>query len=109
MRSKDVVLTTTLVAAAAIASGCSRPDEKRCVDINGMVVRDEECQRENDQSFGTAGPAPRYRWYYGGVGAMGAAVSGGSYAPSPGRSYVPSSRVSRGGFGSSGFRLSPGA
>jgi hypothetical protein len=103
VRSRNVVLTTTLVAAAAIGSGCSRPDQKRCVSQDGTVVRDEECERIDRGSFGAVGAYAAYRWYYGGRGGHtpGALVSGGSYTPTPGKSYVPASSISRGGFGSS--------
>ena len=45
-----------------------------------------------------------YHYYYGGWGGygIGSVVGGGSYAPSPGRSYTTRSGVTtRGGFGSS--------
>jgi hypothetical protein len=56
---------------------------------------------------------PHTRWYYGGGGGTvyspGTRVSGGSYTPTPGRSYSPPSTISRGGFGSSSKGFSAGA
>jgi hypothetical protein len=46
-----------------------------------------------------------YHWYYGGtrtVWTPGTRVSGGSYTPTVGKTYVGPSTISRGGFGGIG-------
>jgi hypothetical protein len=103
VRSKNVVLTTTLIAAASISSGCSRTEQKRCVSGDGVVVRDEECERPHRTGSSMLGAAMMYRWYYGGRGGTtpGSFVSGGGYQPVPGKTYATPSQISRGGFGSS--------
>ena len=107
------------VLAASILACTEEPagDNKQCVDENGVVVNDTNCQQ------GTPSYNPHHRWYYGGgLFNHGSHVSGGGFFPLSGRSYVtPSQRstssgshvstgggskspsISRGGFGSSGF------
>jgi hypothetical protein len=75
---------------------------QRCVDEHNNVVDDSLCQNQPNQSQqrpdGHGGFIPFYSYYYGGWGGygLGTQVGGGSYAPTPGRSYT-----TRGGFGSS--------
>lgn len=109
------------VLAASILACTEEPagDNKQCVDENGNVVSDNNCQQ------GTPAYNPHHRWYYGGgLFNHGSHVSGGGFIPLVGRSYAtPSQRstssgsgshvstgggskspsISRGGFGSSGI------
>ena len=102
MRSKRIVLTTALFAASTLAAGCSRnkAEQMRCVDNDGWVVGDEDCEREERRGR-MAGFIPMYRWYYGGTpgAALGSRISGGSFEPKPGTEYR-SFTTTRGGFGS---------
>jgi hypothetical protein len=109
-----------VLAASILAVSCADNSEnQQCVDEEGKVVNDNNCNQNN----------PHYRWYYGGgLFNHGSHVSGGRYVPLVGHSYTtPSQRstgssfwggsshgtstpsVSRGGFGSSGHGFSSGS
>ena len=106
-RSSQVAAPLLAAAALALSTGCRRPDMQRCVDENNHVVADSFCQNQPNQQQqrrpdGHGGFIPflyPYRYYYGGVGgyAAGTTATGGSFTPTPGRSYS----TSRGGFGRS--------
>jgi len=107
---RSAQVTAPLLAAAALSllTGCRKPEMQRCVDEQNHVVDDKLCANLPDQQGvqqqrpdGHGGFLPifiPYHYYYGGWGgyAIGSQVGGGSYAPTPGRSYT-----TRGGFGSS--------
>jgi hypothetical protein len=115
-QSKNINLIFINVVAASLLAGCSTPqDNKQCVDENGVVIDESNCNPDS------VGYSPHYRWYYGGgLFNRGMRVNGGSYYPNNGRSYVtPSQRaisggesvsggskvsspISRGGFGTTG-------
>jgi hypothetical protein len=79
------------VAGTMTACGPSEP--RRCVDANGRVVADSECDWQTTSHYSGS-----HYWYYGGRGlSLGEAASGGSYTPRAGVSYHSS--TSRGGFG----------
>jgi hypothetical protein len=104
---RSAQVTAPLLAAAALSllTGCRRPEMQRCVDENNKVVDDSFCKNQPNQPQqrpdGHGGFLPLlipYHYYYGGWGGygLGSQVGGGSYSPTPGRSYT-----TRGGFGSS--------
>ena len=103
---RSAQVTAPLLAAAALSllTGCRRPEMQRCVDENNKVVDDSLCanqpqtQQRPDGHGGFIPFIPLYHYYYGGWGGfgLGSQVGGGSYSPTPGRSYT-----TRGGFGSS--------
>ena len=76
---------------------------QRCVDQNGRVVGDDNC--DYHPPLAGHGPYPYYRWYYGGSGyAVGQTAGAGSFQPAPGlpayRATSPEgSAIIRGGFG----------
>lgn len=87
----------------SLVAGCRQHDMQRCVDENNKVVDASFCQQPEQQRPDGHGGfifLPIYHYYYGGYGgfAPGTVVGGGSFTPTPGRSY---STTSRGGFGSS--------
>lgn len=114
-RSKEITLTILVAIAAAACK--DDMDSKHCVDENGVVQDDSNCTNSPEtldgeapmQSDGDGGLIPRHAggghffWYYGGMrtASPGTRISGGSYTPSPGRSYSAPS-ISKGGFGSFG-------
>jgi hypothetical protein len=92
MRKSAAAPLTLLAALAALTSLCHNVHESRnCVDAQGRIVRDTNC---DTHSGGTGGG---FHYIYGGSsgGRVGDAVVGGSTTPSE-------SGVSRGGFGSGG-------
>jgi hypothetical protein len=104
---RSTQVTAPLLAAAALSllTGCRRPEMQRCVDEHNNVVDDSFCKNQPNQPQqrpdGHGGFLPLfipYHYYYGGWGGygIGSQVGGGSYSPTPGRSYT-----TRGGFGSS--------
>jgi hypothetical protein len=97
MRKSGEVPLTILAAIALSAVGCrDRSVEARnCVDAQGRIVPDQNCQQ---QPCG-GGYLPMYRYVYGGSsgGHEGDSVMGGRSSPSGGEEGV-----SRGGFGHSG-------
>ena len=108
---RSTQVATPLLAAAAMAMvlGCRKTEMQRCVDENNKVVDDSFCKQPGQQQMerrpdghgGFLFVPLLYHYYYGGYGgfAPGSVVGGGSFAPTPGRSY--SSPTTRGGFGSS--------
>lgn len=101
-RSKKIDLTIVTLLAASFSAACAQdPDLKHCVDPNGVVVDDSQCQNQGGPVI--PGRIP-FHWYYGGsrIFTPGSRVSGGSYTPSSGHVYSTPSTVSRGGFGSIG-------
>jgi hypothetical protein len=105
-RSAQVAAPLLASAALALLSGCRDREMQRCVDKNNVVVADNLCSAQQNQTapaYGGGGgffPYP-YRWYYGGYGGygMGSPVTGGGFAPVAGHAYASS--TTRGGFGSS--------
>jgi hypothetical protein len=103
-RSSQVTAPLLAATALSLLTGCRRPEMQRCVDENNHVVDDSLCNNQPNQpqqrpdGHGGFIPFFPYHFYYGGWGgyAIGSQVGGGSYSPTPGRSYT-----TRGGFGSS--------
>jgi hypothetical protein len=102
---RSTQVTAPLLAAAALSllTGCRRPEMQRCVDEHNNVVDDSLCNNQpnaQQRPDGHGGFIPffPYHYYYGGWGGygLGSQAGGGSYSPTPGRSYT-----TRGGFGSS--------
>lgn len=136
-KSRCVTLT---ILAAFVATGCDdaiSPDNKQCVDENGVVQDESHCATigDIDPDAGVLDDAgqltlpdpanpghyyvPHFRWYYfggGGYRTPGTRIYGGGYRPSPGRSYSsPGGRsysspgsIGRGGFGSTGHGFGGG-
>jgi len=116
-RTKQISLVMVAAIAAAACDENKTPspnDElKHCVDENGVVQDEEKCKDAPVQppTGSDGGPAQHsggggghFFWYYGGSSTpvtRGTRVTGGSYAPSVGKSYSPPS-IGRGGFGSTG-------
>jgi hypothetical protein len=108
-RSTHVATPLVAVAAAAMLSGCQRPQMKRCVDEHNVVVDDSKCQNQP----GTQSPSQPspiffpYHYYYGGWGGYGygSIAGGGSLTELPGHGYVTANGIHsgtiRGGWGSS--------
>jgi hypothetical protein len=88
-RSLDVPVTI-LAAFALLITGCRQPEARNCVDAQGHIAPDADCE-----SSSTPGVHP-FHFVYGGSsgGHIGDMVFGGSSTPSDG--------VSRGGFGHGG-------
>jgi hypothetical protein len=103
---RSTQVTAPLLAAAALSllTGCRKPEMQRCVDEHNNVVDDSFCKNQpaaQQRPDGHGGFIPviiPYRYYYGGYGGygLGTQVGGGTFTPTPGRSYT-----TRGGFGSS--------
>ena len=123
-RTKNIslVMLAAIAATACDESKTEAPnptdDLKHCVDENGVVQDEEKCKDAplNPPTGSDGGPAHHsggggghFFWYYGGTHtAPGGRVGGGSYAPTPGKSYSPPS-IGRGGFGATGAgHASPG-
>lgn len=109
MRKTKCITLTLLTTLAASLSGCNESEEiKHCVDKDGVVVDENECNNpvaSTPHVNGTPFIAPH--WYYGGGYTTplvrGSRPIGGSYSPAPGKAYAPPSvGISRGGFGSAG-------
>ena len=111
-RSTQVAAPLLAFAAAAMLSGCRKPEMQRCVDEHNVVVDDSYCrvqsgqqqsqqQGQQDNSYYHGSGGGFYRYYYGGFGGYtpGSAVIGGGFSPAVGHSYA--SPTVRGGFGSS--------
>lgn len=96
----------TAVAASLGLSACDAHDEweaqgpsRVCTDADGRRITDSECARP-------VGGGAHWYYYHGAglpVAAYGQRVYGGSYEARPGVAYAAPTRVSRGGFGRSGF------
>lgn len=93
-------------AFALIAmQGCEDNTFQHCVDENGVVIADSNCEVDaGTPSLRSGGTTHYYRWWYGGHTPQGDQVSGGSYtAPSPGSGSVHrASGVTRAVFGTRG-------
>lgn len=106
-KSARVTLVLLSSLAAAFLNGCGGSDDdgdwveaKRCVDNNNVVVEDRLCEQPGTSRSSTT---HYYRHYYGGGGYYpGDTAYGGNYQARQGANYVNSSRVPRGGFGSTG-------
>lgn len=90
MRKSKEVPITLLAAFALFATACRDAETRNCVDAQGRIVSDAECQTHSSSSPGT------FHYIYGGSsgGHMGDTVIGGSITPSSG--------IFRGGFGHGG-------
>jgi len=111
MRKQSLAVPLTIILGIA-ANACDDPAQ--CVDANGTVVDDEQCANANNvddagQPLNPGNGHSGFFWYYGGRSFYpGDRASGGSYHPSPGKSYSSpggysfSPGVSHGGFGSNG-------
>jgi hypothetical protein len=111
MRSRNVALALTTVAAAASLSSCSTGDDYQaiCVDPQTeMRVDDDECDDVDDDYDGGSG----FAWFY-------ISTHGSHRAPAVGHSYsklkssgvykVPSGKsYSKGGFSSKGGSVKSG-
>jgi hypothetical protein len=88
MRKSKEVPIAILAALAVFTAGCHDPETRNCVDAQGRIVPDGDCQ--------TGSTPMAYHYVYGGSsgGHIGDMVIGGSNTPSDG--------VSRGGFGHGG-------
>lgn len=102
-RSRNVTLTI-LSAIALAACDEQASDIKHCVDENGVVQDESNCNPTAPDGGSNPVYHPGFRWYYGGTGGVwspGTRVSGGSYTPAPHINYSPPS-IGRGGFGGTG-------
>jgi hypothetical protein len=111
-RTKNIslIILTSIAAAACDETPPPNTDIKHCVDENGVVQDESNCQAIPEDA-GTHDPqhphssSPHFFWYYGGGGGVvspGTRVTGGSFSPSPGKAYSPPSTITRGGFGATG-------
>ena len=112
-RSAQVAAPLLAFAAAAMLSGCRKPEMKRCVDEHNVVVDDKLCQNQpatgqnQNQNQNNIPIFFPYHYYYGGWGGygLGSLAGGGSFTEIPGHGYATSSGArsgtARGGFGSS--------
>ena len=100
-RSKDVSLTLLTALALSTTACDNRPVEVRnCVDTQGHIVPDFDCQEHS-----TGGGGGGYHYIYGGAsgGRNGDTVVGGSPEPEAGAKVVSGEEgVARGGFGHAG-------
>ena len=95
MRKSAAVPLTLLAALAALSTGChNTPEARHCVDAQGRIVPDANCEAH---SGGGSGSFLAYHYLYGGAsgGRVGDQVVGGKSTPSE-------SGVSRGGVGHGG-------
>ncbi len=102
-RSRNVTLT--ILTAIALAACDEQASEiKHCVDENGVVQEESNCNPTAPDGGVNSTYHPGFRWYYGGYSSPqspGTRVGGGSYEPAPNVHYSPPS-ISRGGFGATG-------
>lgn len=109
-----------LAALAAAACDEQQTELKHCVDENGVVQDESNCTNQDGGTPVSGNPTHpgstgggHFFWYYGGSSTpvtRGTRITGGSYTPSPGRSYSPPSvhgggsgpSIGRGGFGGTG-------
>jgi hypothetical protein len=79
----------------ATATGCRKPEMKRCVDQDHVVVDDDLCHARGEQRILGEKPTDRtaYRYYYGGSGSAepGTIATDGSYVPDSGHTYAVAS------------------
>ncbi len=94
---RSVQLAIFLLTAALFAgtTGCSKPEMKRCVDQDHVVVDDDLCHARGEQRILGEKPteSSAYRYYYGGMGSTepGTVASGGAYVPDAGHTYAVAS------------------
>jgi hypothetical protein len=96
----------------AVFSAMTPEVPQACVDTNGTVVADSQC--ENASSFRSSSGSGYYpyRWHYGGSGyRIGSRPVGGSYDPptSAVSLYRPNSPSTRGFLGRNGIRFGGGS
>jgi hypothetical protein len=110
MKKSEAVRLGLLLSIAAALTGCSRSRPnivQRCVNADGTVVADHNCEQQELRDGHGVLVYP-YRWYYGGSGLTpGSRVLGGSHDPPGSYNFVrPNSggRVITGGRTSSGTR-----
>ena len=114
LRSKNVTLGLTLVAASAFTAGCATSDGSAiCVDPQTETrVDDDSCDDSDEDYDGTQ--TSGFFWFYIPAGNSAPAV-GSAYNPSTGYYKAPAGKsytkggvsksggsISKGGFGSSG-------
>jgi hypothetical protein len=118
MRKSRSITLTLLAAAAMFSVACDEKKDaqiQRCVDANGRVVGDNNCQANG--AYVPHGAYPYYLWYYGGRGYYpGETAQEGSFVPAADMETVRASSpavaealhagevsshgsISRGGFG----------
>lgn len=113
-------VTAGVVGLVAIWYAAASPDNvtAQCTDQNGIVVDDDYCDESYYRSHGGHSSGgfiyiggSSYRYNYGGTGAIGQKVSGGSYTLPKGANVSTKSgtTVQRGGFGISGGSKSGGS
>ena len=107
---RRVLPITSAVAAALLATGCSREpdtanaDVRVCRDAEGRRVDDAQCRTHAGGGIATGA----FLWYYltrgSTVPRVGQPLAGGSIAPAFGKNYREASQstVTRGGLGLSG-------
>lgn len=105
---RRVLPITSAIAAALLATGCSRSpdtansDVRVCRDAQGRRVEDSNCRSYHGGGGGA------FLWYYlnrgSAVARVGQPLSGGSTTPAFGKSYgqASSATITRGGLGMSG-------
>jgi hypothetical protein len=90
-KSHEIVLGVAMFSVVASVTGCDDSTQpRRCVDGNGKVVSEEQCQNDETRRYYGGGP-PVFFWYYGGGGgyATGSFANGGSFTPPRGYSTAP--------------------
>ncbi len=101
-RTKEIKLTLLAALALASTSACRPPRTqiRNCVDAQGHIVPDWDCDQSNNSSYGYHGG---FHYVYGGSsgGRIGDTVVGGSATSSAGARVVSgeTGSVVRGGFG----------
>lgn len=111
-RTKEIKLTLLATLAMASTGACRQPrtEVRNCIDAQGHIVVDWDCDQPNNSSSG--GYHGGFHYIYGGSsgGRIGDTVFGGSVAPSSGSRIVSGETggVVRGGFGRGGGHASGG-
>ena len=111
MRSRRSTATVTLVLIGAAAlQACSREEDTATRDVYRSRA---DCQRDwgdDPQKCEPAGTGPHAGYFYGPLlyGLARGGTAANSAAPRPGSNAVGSTRVTRGGFGSSASAHSSG-
>lgn len=88
------LLPALLLATAVLSmeTGCRKPEMKRCVDPQKIVVDDDLCNSNGEQRVLGHKPAASssFRYYYGGTGSSeaGTLAAGGSYMPERDHTYA---------------------